>query len=346
MPPDAQNVNDTPRRDSAEALADTANQPAPLPFRRFQPTVDLARQSRLYAAIEAVDQDGEDTSETALRETLTWPGHDPLLDRWVVAAPDDPDTLIGFASLWKGPANDRGDVVVKTHPAWRRRGIGGALLTRILARARERGCATVGAYVNVRHAETDALLLARGFTRVSNYTRMRALGAVARDAAEPCWPAGFTVRSYADDQRFDVLLTAFNTCFLGQWGHNHLSADDLRAWLPSFDASSMFIAFAPDGAVAGMCRAEAPSAPGSQAAAPTGHLDAPGVAPAYRALPLRLPLALTGLRWLGGRGAASGQPIGAITLESWGDDAETLALYQTLDFVVEQQEHSYRWDVV
>src|SRR5579863_1560441 len=162
--------HDEPRQPQAEALADAPQGKLPYTFRRFQPTVDLARQSRLYAAIEAVDRDGEDTSEATLRETLTWPGHDPLLDRWVVVAPDDPETLIGFAGLWKGPANERGDVVVKTHPAWRRRGIGGELLTRMQARARERGCATVGAYVNVRHAETDALLLARGFTRLELHT--------------------------------------------------------------------------------------------------------------------------------------------------------------------------------
>ena len=325
---------------------DTQSQPLPFVFRRFQPTVDLARQSRLYAAIEAVDQDGEDMSEVALRETLTWPGHDPLLDRWVVVAPGDPETLIGFAGLWKGPANDRGDVVVKTHPAWRRRGIGGELLTRMQARARERGCATVGAYVNVRHATTDAILLARGFMRVSNYSRMQAPCQVACDATEPVWPAGFTVRSYAADQRFDVLLTAFNTCFLGQWGHNHLAADDLRAWLPSFDANGMFLAFAPDGSVAGMCRAAKSGTPNASDGQPTGHLDAPGVAPAYRALSLHLPLALTGLRWLGQQRDASGKPLASVTLESWGDSPEMLALYQTLGFAIEQQEHSYRWDVV
>lgn len=338
--------HDSPRQQQVEALADAPTQHSPYTFRRFQPTVDLARQSRLYAAIEAVDQDGEDTSEAALRETLTWPGHDPLLDRWVVVAPDDPETLIGFAGLWKGPVNDRGDVVVKTHPAWRRRGVGGELLTRMQARARERGCASVGAYVNVRHVETDALLLARGFTRVSHYTRMRASGQVACDAAEPTWPAGFTVRSYADDQRFDALLTAFNTCFVGQWGHNQLSADDLRAWLPSFDAAGAFLAFAPDGGVAGICRAEKIAPPTGGDGQPTGLLDAPGVAPAYRGMNLALPLALTGLRWLGQQRDATGQPIARVTLETWGDSAETLALYQSLGFAIEQQEHSYRWDVV
>jgi len=318
---------------------------SPFTFRRFQPTVDLARQARLYAAIEAMDQDGEDTGEEALRETLTWPGHDPLLDRWVVVAPDDPETLIGFAGLWKGPANDRGDVVVKTHPAWRQRGIGGELLTRMQARARERGCAMVGAYVNTRHAEVESLLLARGFSRVSHYTRMRAPGEVAGHAAAPTWPAGFTVSSYANDQRFDRLLTAFNTCFLGQWGHNHLSADDLRAWLPSFDLDGVFLAFASNGQVAGMCRVELDKATGAHDGHQAGHLDAPGVAPDYRSAGLYLPLALVGLRRLAACAAVAGQPLTTITLESWGDSPETLALYQGLGFAVEQQEYSYRWDV-
>ncbi len=315
-------------------------------FRRFQPTVDLARQTRLYAAIEAVDQDGEDTSETALRETLTWPGHDPLLDRWVVAAPDDPDTLIAFAGLWKGPANERGDINVRTHPAWRRRGIGGELLARMKTRARERGCATVGAYVNVRRAEADAFMRARDFVRVSAYTQMQALGDVARDAAEPRWPAGFTIRSYADDQRFDVLLAAFNTCFLGQWGHNQLAADDLRAWLPSFAPAGLLLAFAPDGTVAGMCRAEVGEALNTRYGQPTGRLDAPGVAPEYRSVGLYLPLALAGLRWLGQQGDATGQPLTKVVMESWGDQPETLAIYHALGFTVAQQEYSYCWDVV
>ena len=64
-------------------------------------------------------------------------------DRWVVAAPDDPDRLIADGGIIMARNTDRGYVFTHIHPDWQRRGLGSALLGRSLARARELGLAYV-----------------------------------------------------------------------------------------------------------------------------------------------------------------------------------------------------------
>ncbi|HLY29669.1 MAG TPA: GNAT family N-acetyltransferase [Ktedonobacterales bacterium] len=318
----------------------------PYRFRRFQQTADIARLARLYDAIEAVDQDDDHTDTEVLRAQLTWPGHDPLLDRWVVENPDHPDELIGFAGLWKAPATERADTIVRVHPAWRRHGIGGELFARIEQRARERGAATLGAYVNVWRTNADAFMRKHGFVAVSFYTRLRAPVEVLHTAPAPVWPDGVCLRSFAQDERIDALLTAFNDCFEGQWGHVRLTEDDLRAWLPQLDPNGAFLAFDARDQVIGMCRAELSKEFSAKHGQPVGYLDSPGVVPAYRDDPttLYLPLTLAALRWLGTPGALSETPA-LVIMESWGDLPATLALYQSLGFTITHQEHSYRLDI-
>jgi ribosomal protein S18 acetylase RimI-like enzyme len=72
---------------------------------------------------------------------------------------------------------------------------------------------------------------------------------------------------------------------------------------------------------------------------PTGHLDAPGIVPALRDKGLHRPLLLAALRWLRTR-----QPA-AFELESWGDSAQILALYQQMGFTLARQATSYRLDL-
>ena len=104
-------------------------------YRHFDVQRDFASLVTLLNEVEQVDHDGEDVSEAMLREQLTWPGHDPALDRWV-ATPGDSGQLVGYGTMFKSPNDEHADVYIVVHPAWRRRGIGSELLARVLERAR------------------------------------------------------------------------------------------------------------------------------------------------------------------------------------------------------------------
>jgi hypothetical protein len=55
---------------------------------QFDVQRDFASLVALLAEVEQVDHDDEDVSEAMLREQLTWPGHDPVRDRWVATTGD------------------------------------------------------------------------------------------------------------------------------------------------------------------------------------------------------------------------------------------------------------------
>jgi ribosomal protein S18 acetylase RimI-like enzyme len=93
--------------------------------------------------------------------------------------------------------------------------------------------------------------------------------------------------------------------------------------------------FAPPGEVAGFCIAEQRAQSGIQAEA-EGHINGPGLLPAYRDQGLHRPLILTAVQWQQARGCQT------ITLDAWGDDAATIALYHEIGFEPVQHLISYR----
>ena len=120
-------------------------------FRHYAPSEDLPHLSDLLTAIEAYDQDGEDPSEKALREQLAWPHYDAEQDCWVIEAPGSSHELIGYSSVF-AQTPMRSTLSVAIHPAWRRRGLGRALRTKALERARGTGAKRVTVYANAHNA--------------------------------------------------------------------------------------------------------------------------------------------------------------------------------------------------
>jgi mycothiol synthase len=149
-------------------------------------------------------------------------------------------------------------------------------------------------------------------------------------------PPGFVTRSYDQIQRIDLYTQAMNRSYEGLWGHLQTSEAEHAHLLPQLKQEGMFLLFAPDGAVAGVCRGYMSERLTAQRGLLTAYVDAPGVVPHYRSAGLYLPLLLTALHWLLPQGPA------AIELESWGDAPETLALYRELGFTVIKEEISYR----
>ena len=302
-------------------------------YRHFDTQRDFAALVTLLQSVEQADQDGEDVSEEALREQLTWPGHDPDLDRRVVLSSAG-NALIGYGAVFQSPNDEHADLYVAVDPQWRRQGIGSALLGHLLERAREKGAQDVRSYAAVHHQGARAFLRAHDFDAVSTYTRLVVAGTCSFPKVE--LPSGFEIRRYDQVQQLDVLVEAMNRSYDGLWGHRHVDREEFVEWLPQIRQEGIFLLFAPDGAVAGICRAEMSEHLTTLRGVATGIVDAPEVVTEYREAGLYVPLILAALQSL------MPQAPGRIELESWGDAAATLALYRELGFTPIQEALSYR----
>jgi ribosomal protein S18 acetylase RimI-like enzyme len=306
--------------------------------RAFSPEADFPRLLRLLGEVEAFDHDGEDTSEETQRTYMTLPHHDPAQDRWVIEAPEEPDRLIGFASTWARTVwsedFERAESYIAVHPHWRRSGLGCALLERITQRARELGANHLVLHVNERNRDSNRFLQQQGFEIAGDYWLLRIR--LNTPLEEPVWPAGYTVRNYAAVQDLSALVTVSLESYRDRWGHyGPKPGEPPMPWLSRLDHEGILLVFAPPGDVAGFCIAEQRAQSGIQAAA-EGHINGPGVLPIHRERGLHRPLILTALQWQQARGCQT------ITLDAWGDDDQTIALYRELGFEPVHHLISYR----
>jgi mycothiol synthase len=310
-------------------------------FRHYAPSEDLPHLSDLLTAVEAHDQDGEDPSEAALRGQLAWPHYDPEQDCWVIAAPGSSHELIGYSSVF-AQTPMRSTLSVAIHPAWRRRGLGRALLTKALERARETGARRVTVYANAHNTAAIAFLSRQGFWLVGSSWVLRAPADLVLEEAQ--WPHGYTLRSYAEVQQFSTLMEVINRSYADAWGHAENDQATTEAhvveWLASADPGGIFLAFAPEGSIAGFCRAIPALLPQEPADSDlTDEVEQPGVVPEHRHQGLYLPLVLTALHWLHSQGRH------AVMLQSWGDDEQTIASYQEIGWILMQRWLAYRCDL-
>ena len=310
-------------------------------IRLFRREGDVAGFVRLRAEIEAFDQAGNDISQAAAISTLNWPGHDPERDRWVVEMPGEAGRLVGHA--WaRAQSPERTIVYAAIHPDWRRKGLGGALLERAIARAVEAGATHVTAGADVKNKGAEAFLLRQGFRHAGDNRFLR-LPAGA-PLAEAAWPAGYTLRSYAQVQNLSTLVEAFNRSYGDLWGHRentpgamneaHL-AENMRKYPEWYNPEGIFIAFAPDGGVAGVCLGVLGPESAGQDEERGKTVDSPGVTPEHRHLGLQRQLTLTAAHWLRSYGP------GPIHLETYGDSLQAFEIYQELGFLLEEHYVEY-----
>jgi mycothiol synthase len=295
-----------------------------LPIRSFSPEQDIPQLLSLYAAVEAADQEGMEISEQALRARLNLPGHDPLLDRWVIEAPDDPQSLIASALITVSPGATAADANILVHPDWRHHGAGEVLLSRIIERAGMHGVDSIRFYANSRNDAALAFLHKHGFVPQGAYTEL----SLAEDVRLPpvIWPFGYTLRTYAEVQDISILTQAMNLSYIPLWGHQEVTEAEMSSWLPNFNQQGLFLVFSEKGRVIGVSRVEPSPERSSKNGVPTGYIDAPGVVPQHRRLDLYRALVLTGVRWLRLQG------YGFVEMESWGDKLEVLKMYRELGF--------------
>lgn len=187
----------------------------------------------LLAAVERVDDDGENDDADDLLEELADPKVDPALDTlglW------DGDELVGYTKLSTRPGAvevDRVWIEGRIHPSWRRRGLGRRLLEWGCARAAaahaERNPDVPGACMagaNSENVGAAALYVDAGFAPARYFSSMKRELAKPVPTAEP--PDRLEVRAF--DARWDeATRVAHNEAFRDHWGSRPRDAEDWRA---------------------------------------------------------------------------------------------------------------------
>jgi len=293
-------------------------------IRSFSPDQDIPRLLSLYTAVEAVDHDGLEMSEQALRAQLTVPGHDPLKDRCMVEAPDVSLSLIASGVVSVAPGASLAEANILVHPSWRRLGIGSTLLSKVVERAHQLKAGEIQIYANPRHPAAPAFLHKHGFVAQGTYTELRLTEHILLPPV--IWPYGYTMRPYSEVQDLSILTQAMNLCYIPLWGHHEVTENQMASYLPNFNQQGLFLVFSEKGRVIGISRVEPSPERTHKNGVPTGYIDAPGIVPQHRRLDLYRALVLTGVRWLHDQGQT------LIEMESWGDKLEDLKMYRELGF--------------
>ncbi len=295
-----------------------------LVIRSFSPDQDIPRLLTLLTAVEAVDHEGIELNEQALRAQLNLPGSNPLRDRWVIDAPGESPALIASALVKLSPETYLADANIIVHPDWRRHGVGSSLLSKVTERARQLNANAIQIYANASHPATQVFLQKHSFISQGAYTELR----ITADAHLPpvIWPYGYTMRPYSAVHDPSILTQAMNLSYIPLWGHREVSESEVDSWLPNFNQQGLFLVFSEKGRVIGISRVEPSTEQTVKNGVPTGYIDAPGIVPQHRRLDLYRALVLTGICWLRDQGQT------LVEMESWGDKLEVLKMYRELGF--------------
>jgi len=292
-------------------------------IRHYNPLLDLAALSSMLTEIEAIDQDGEDTSEEYLLASLEWPNYRPDKDVWVAELDGK---LVGYGVALEQPSQ-RCTLYVVVHPSQRRDGLGSQLLELILGRARELGSKTMLIYANQQNAASNLFLKHHDFLAVGSSGTMK-LNASVFPAFE--FPEGFTLKKYSDVNDTRILLSALNNCYQDMWGHQHNdnpTEEEIQSprFLEYYEAENILLLFDTENTVCGICSLK-PDGKREKNSSRSDLLDAPGILKEYRHLEYQRPLVLAGIQSLQKNGK------NPITLEFWGESEVVLDIYRSLGF--------------
>ncbi len=295
-------------------------------IRLYVPETDLSPLSRMLTEVEAHDRDGDDPSEEFLRRALEWPNYHPAEGVWVA---EQDGALVGYAVTLEQPSR-RNTVYVAVHPAARRNGLGSRLLDLALGRAGEVGSTTILVYANEHNAASRAFVASRGFAPVG--TSGILLAPPELSAPHFDFPAGFVLKQFSEVNDPQTLAVALHECYLGMWGHQQSEKPDGNSpnvirFLSHYGAYNIVLLFDAAGAVSGI-NSMKPEGGKGPAGETVDILDGPGVIRKYREQGLQRPMVLATLAHLRKQGQR------AVRLEFWGDEPETVRMYQELGFAL------------
>ncbi len=307
----------------------------PLTVRAFRRATDTAPLLGLLQSAETFDKTGERWSYEKLEVYLQAPGHRPERERWVVAHPTEPETLIGHACLYlpaQGDTRRVADTMLLVHPDWRRQGLGSRLWEVLeIHAAQHPSIETLRVYLDPGHEAGTTFAGRHGFTVLPEDAYRHLCGDLSSLNLDPTFPPGFTLVPYSQIQNLTVVVEAMNRSYAELHGHRTTTEQDFAPILEASDPDGFIILFDPAGRVMGTVSADLAPDLSEQNGRPTGRLGSPGVVPEHRSPAIYGALLGAGCHYLETRGAVWAE------LETLGDHETTIAAYQSLDFVLDAE---------
>lgn len=204
-------------------------------IRNYRPAADEDALLAISAACDAADRVERRLTPDDLRHWLGIPGVRPEFDFFVAEAEGRPVGYAGFdvqtGSLERHTAFCNGEV----HPAYRRQGVGAALIQTVERRAAEVLAGRPAgyelhfeAYCRSTQTDVDALYRARGMRPARTFLSMER--PLAGELPAPAAPEGFTIRAYRDEDD-EALRIVFADAFQDHWGYEPMSLDDWRHFI-------------------------------------------------------------------------------------------------------------------
>ncbi|HEX6123553.1 MAG TPA: GNAT family N-acetyltransferase, partial [Ktedonobacterales bacterium] len=223
-----------------------------LRFRRWRGEADQPALDAIFVACQEADEiDPRSTHEaivtpeelaTALALT---PRFDPAHDLLVAEAAGAPVALV-MVTWWTGHAEWVYPHQGYVHPAWRRQGIGRALVRWAERRARELALAQAGAEERAEYAAgatetepgTAALLAREGYTIHSRWAAMVLEGFAAQP--EPPLPRSIAVRPFAPEH-LPAIWAAYTDVYGERWLDAPPTEEEFRAFQTRFSPKAGFM---------------------------------------------------------------------------------------------------------
>lgn len=278
---------------------------------------------------------GEPTDPSAAAEP------EPTSDGAHLLALDAMGQLAGYAHL-EEPADGPAVAELVVHPLLRRRGMGAALVEKLIGRvsADPRVAPSADRLLVWAHGEHPAALrLARryGFRRARELWRMRCdldrPGVGADPLAVPKLPDGVRLRPFRVGQDEAAFVEVNNRAFSwhpeqGRWDVREVELREAEPW---FDPEGFLLAVDEQDRILGFHWTKVHEAEGDQGGAPIGEVYVLGVDPDEHGRGLGRALTQAGLRYLHSRG------LNRVMLYVEATNAGAIALYARMGF--------QRWDV-
>ena len=191
-------------------------------IRKFEWT-DLELITCLFNEIGGAIGTPRASDTEAMRGMLTVPGCDP--ERHCFIAEDDTGKAVGYSLVAYEPPISRAVANGGVLQEYRGKGIGRALLRKVVEHAEELGVDSLHVEAGVTHSDMQHLLSRHGMDVVSSLWKMRWQGG---DVPEVRLPPGFAVRSMVAGQDEETLTELQNLAFGENWGFSPNTVEQIR----------------------------------------------------------------------------------------------------------------------
>ncbi len=221
-------------------------------LRPYADLPDVPEMLRVFTASNEADEIDERMSAAGLTTWLSHPSEhfDPANDL-VLAEVDGEVVGYGWA-FWVDTTDGLREYLTRghVHPAWRRRGVGSAIMARneahlrgLAARHESDRERVMGTFADERRPGAVALVLANGYQPVRYFFEM--LRPTLTDIDVPPMPDGLELRPVGDRDGYRRIFDADAEAFMDHWGGFDASDASFEEWLdqPDFDPSLFVVAF-------------------------------------------------------------------------------------------------------